>query len=143
MKQNPKYEGVLNEPMNLEDGIDPFLERLTALFDHYGSTNPSEVMLLLAQDHVKGFRFKDRPYNKSSEARKFATRDIIIFCNLVRVDAEKGNVLAAAKMLAEEHPEWGEGSTINQRYQDLKRQNDRGKKNTARMYDLIKLLHSK
>ena len=142
MKKKPKYKGVLNEPMNVEDGIGPFLERLMALYKYYDTTDPNELMLHLARDHVRGFQVKELPYDETSEARKYATRDLIIFCKLYKVEAEGGNVLAAARTLAQKHSDWGKAETINLRYQDLKSQNDRGKKNTARIIDLIKLLNS-
>ncbi len=97
-------------------------------------------MLHLAQDHVPGFSFKnDRP---STKDRKEATKDFIVFIELIKADVSGKSVSRAAGILAKKHPEWGlKGESIRQRYQDMKhRKGVRGENRVARVRELIELL---
>tara|TARA_B100000315_G_scaffold245323_1_gene271063 strand:- start:376 stop:813 length:438 start_codon:yes stop_codon:yes gene_type:complete len=138
------YEGVLKEPMTMtgENPISQFYERLAALEDHYGTTNHSELVVLLAREYVPGFSYQKRPKNESSEARKETVIDIIIYCNLI--EAPPNKVSEFARELADNHSEWGyDWQYIRSRYNDMKRlDTKRGADRAVKIGKLLELIKS-
>ncbi|BAQ18645.1 hypothetical protein [Methyloceanibacter caenitepidi] len=58
-----KYTGVLNEPLEVEDGPEAYWERVEALADHYGidlheDAGWMRLAIELAATHVPGFQMK-------------------------------------------------------------------------------------
>ena len=121
------YEGILKEPMRADGGVVQFAERLGALVDHYGlprklsdPANLLNLVLALSTDHVPGFQLKT-PTKPGRKATRVPT-DIVILVDLSKAEDAGKSVKNAARLLAQKHPDWQlQGSSIRQRYYDLKK----------------------
>jgi hypothetical protein len=123
-----EYTGVLKQRMDYPltdsgkvkpEAAEQFLERVTALFDHYEIDMAKEgsglqLALELARDNVPGFAVKNphqhRPVDPKKESRNVT---ILAELSVASLLAEKKGYNTArsinntARRLSKEHPEWG------------------------------------
>lgn len=131
------YTGLLAEPMTTDMGLDDYLKRIDALFDHFKVEKDNWQMLAiaLAHAHVDGFQYKQIEFPKIGRS---APRDLILFVEMVKRIENRHSTKRAAELVVAARPDLGFESTeaARQRFMQLTSSKDQGR-NRARAHMLM------